>query len=126
MPEEVDTWPLIARAWRRRKRIFVPLTVRGRILTFREVTPDSDLSPNEWGLLEPVAGAELPLAGPSRAASGERVLALHHVGLAGDAAGLPPGEPVHVATAHVAPRREVAHVEGAQQHPAPVQARLGR
>lgn len=56
MPEEVDTWPVIARAWRRKKRIFVPLTVRGRVLTFREVTPDSDLSPNEWGLLEPAAG----------------------------------------------------------------------
>lgn len=57
MDEEVDTWPIIARAWRRKKRIFVPLTVRGRLLTFREVTPDSDLVHNEWGLLEPVNGA---------------------------------------------------------------------
>jgi 5-formyltetrahydrofolate cyclo-ligase len=56
MAEEVDTWPIIARAWRRKKRIFVPLTVRERILTFREVTPDSDLVHNEWGLLEPVSG----------------------------------------------------------------------
>lgn len=56
MDEEVDTWPIIARAWRRKKRIFVPLTIPGRVLTFREVTPDSDLVRNEWGLFEPVSG----------------------------------------------------------------------
>lgn len=56
MDDEVDTWPIIARAWRRNKRIFAPLTVRGRLLTFREVTPDSDLVRNEWGLLEPLTG----------------------------------------------------------------------
>lgn len=56
MDEEVDTWPIIARAWRRKKRIFVPLTVRERVLTFRELTPDSDLVHNEWGLLEPASG----------------------------------------------------------------------
>ena len=56
MPEEVDTWPVIARAWRRKKRIFVPVTIRGRLLSFRELTPDSDLLPNEWGLLEPGVG----------------------------------------------------------------------
>jgi 5-formyltetrahydrofolate cyclo-ligase len=56
MDEEVDTWPIIARAWRRKKRIFVPLTVRERVLTFRELTPDSDIVHNEWGLLEPASG----------------------------------------------------------------------
>lgn len=56
MDEEVDTWPIIARAWRRKKRIFVPLTIPGSVLTFREVSPDSDLVHNEWGLLEPVSG----------------------------------------------------------------------
>lgn len=56
MDEEVDTWPIIARAWRRKKKIFVPLTVREQVLTFCELTPESDLQGNEWGLLEPVAG----------------------------------------------------------------------
>lgn len=57
MAEEVDTWPIIERAWRRKKRIFAPLTVRGQMLAFREVTPSTDLVYNDWGLMEPVAGA---------------------------------------------------------------------
>lgn len=56
LDEEVDTWPVIERAWRRKKRIFAPLTRRGGILAFREVTADTDLVRTDWGLLEPVAG----------------------------------------------------------------------
>jgi len=85
MDEEVDTWPIIARAWRRKKRIFVPLTVRERVLTFREVTPDSDLVHNEWGLLEPANGdviepkkLDLVLA-PLVAFDGDR----HRIGMGG-------------------------------------------
>lgn len=85
MGEEVDTWPIIARAWRRKKRIFVPLTVRDRVLIFREVTPDSDLVHNEWGLLEPASGdviepkkLDLVLA-PLVAFDGER----HRIGMGG-------------------------------------------
>ena len=56
MPEEVDTWPIIERAWRMKKRIFAPVTGRNRLLRFREVGPDTVLATTDFGLLEPVAG----------------------------------------------------------------------
>ncbi|MGH8195284.1 MAG: 5-formyltetrahydrofolate cyclo-ligase [Woeseiaceae bacterium] len=59
MPDEVDTWPIIARAWRMKKKIFAPITDRNRLLTFREIRPESDLATTDFGLLEPVSGAEL-------------------------------------------------------------------
>lgn len=59
MPDEVDTWPIIARAWRMKKRIFAPITGPNRHLTFREVGPESDLSTTDFGLLEPVSGEVL-------------------------------------------------------------------
>jgi 5-formyltetrahydrofolate cyclo-ligase len=59
MADEVDTWPIIERAWRRKKKIFAPVTGRDRMLTFREVTPGSNLVRNDFGLLEPETGAEI-------------------------------------------------------------------
>lgn len=56
MPDEVDTWPIIARAWRMKKRIFAPITGPNRLLTFREVRPESDLMTTDFGLLEPLSG----------------------------------------------------------------------
>ena len=53
---EVDTWRIIARAWRMKKRIFAPVTRRNRLLEFREVTPDSDLVRDDYGLLMPATG----------------------------------------------------------------------
>jgi 5-formyltetrahydrofolate cyclo-ligase len=57
MPEEVDTWPIIERAWRMKKRIFAPVTGPNRLLRFREVGPETELLTTDFGLLEPVTGA---------------------------------------------------------------------
>ncbi|HEX7060938.1 MAG TPA: 5-formyltetrahydrofolate cyclo-ligase [Woeseiaceae bacterium] len=59
MPDEVDTWPLIERAWRRDQRIFAPICGRTRLLTFREVRPETTLLRTDFGLQEPVDGDEL-------------------------------------------------------------------
>ena len=53
---EVDTWRIIARAWRMKKRIFAPVTRKNRLLEFREVTPESDLVRDDYGLLMPETG----------------------------------------------------------------------
>ena len=56
MTDEVDTTPLIARAWRANQRIFVPvLRARGR-MQFREVRADSMLVRNSMSIWEPDAG----------------------------------------------------------------------
>lgn len=59
MPEEVDTWPIIARAWRMKKRIFAPMLAPDRLLRFREVRPDTTLVTTGFGLQEPVSGDEV-------------------------------------------------------------------
>lgn len=59
MADEVDTWPFIARAWRMKKKIYAPITRRNRLLTFREIRPESDLTTTDFGLLQPVSGDEL-------------------------------------------------------------------
>jgi len=51
--EEVDTWPLIERAWRMKKRIFAPITKKNRPLTFAEIRPSTELTSSDYGLLEP-------------------------------------------------------------------------
>ncbi|MEX2125542.1 MAG: 5-formyltetrahydrofolate cyclo-ligase [Woeseia sp.] len=56
LSDEVDTWRIIARAWRMKKRIFAPVTRRNRMLEFREVTPESDLVRDDYGLLMPRSG----------------------------------------------------------------------
>ena len=56
LPDEVDTWRIFARAWRMKKRIFAPVTRRNRLLEFREVTPETDLVRDDFGLLMPDAG----------------------------------------------------------------------
>jgi 5-formyltetrahydrofolate cyclo-ligase len=59
MADEVDTWPIIARAWRMKKKIYAPITRRNRLLTFREIRPESDLMTTDFGLLKPVSGDEV-------------------------------------------------------------------
>lgn len=59
MPDEVDTWPLIERAWRRSQRIYAPICGPERLLTFREVRPETTLVRTEFGLQEPATGDEL-------------------------------------------------------------------
>ncbi len=58
--DEVNTWPLIERAWRMKKRIFAPVVEKNRLLRFREIEPRSDLRRNRFGLLEPSGGSSIP------------------------------------------------------------------
>jgi 5-formyltetrahydrofolate cyclo-ligase len=56
MPEEVDTWPLIDRAWRMKKRVFAPIIEKNFTMRFRELNPESTLVLNQYGLPEPEDG----------------------------------------------------------------------
>ena len=53
---EVDTWPIIARAWRMKKRVFAPVLEKNSRMRFRELTAKSTLLRQQHGILEPVAG----------------------------------------------------------------------
>jgi len=54
--EEVDTWPLIERAWRMKKRVFAPLVEKNFTMQFCELSADSKLVFNQYGLPEPQDG----------------------------------------------------------------------
>lgn len=56
IPGEVDTWTIIARAWRMKKRIFAPVVEKNGRMKFREITAESDLYKNHYGLYEPRSG----------------------------------------------------------------------
>ena len=51
--DEVDTWPLIERALRSRKRIFVPFIEKKHRMSFAEYSTDHELVRNRYGLLQP-------------------------------------------------------------------------
>ena len=52
--DEVDPTRIIERAWCAKKRVFVPVTdSRGKMI-FRQLTPDTDLEQNQFGIWEPV------------------------------------------------------------------------
>jgi 5-formyltetrahydrofolate cyclo-ligase len=53
---EVDTWPIIARAWRMKKRIFAPVIEKRSRMRFRELTVESTLVSDRNGILQPVSG----------------------------------------------------------------------
>jgi 5-formyltetrahydrofolate cyclo-ligase len=50
--------PLVERARRQRKRLYVPV-LRGATMTFAELEPDASLAPNFFGILEPQLGATI-------------------------------------------------------------------
>ena len=56
MQEEVDTWPLISRAWRMKKRVFAPHIEKNFAMQFCELTAESKLDFNRYGLPEPQDG----------------------------------------------------------------------
>jgi len=60
MRDEVDTRRIIERAWRAKKRIFVPVMRTQCKLLFREICPDSTLERNLFGIWEPVSGEFIP------------------------------------------------------------------
>ena len=53
---EVETWDILARAWQMKKRIFVPVLQKKSRMSFREMTGDSALRRNRFGILEPADG----------------------------------------------------------------------
>ena len=55
-PDEVNTWDIISRGWRMKKRIFCPIVEKKSRMQFREIRQESILRPNRFGLLEPVEG----------------------------------------------------------------------
>jgi 5-formyltetrahydrofolate cyclo-ligase len=54
--DEVDTSAIIERAWRAKKRIFLPVTSAHGKMTFHETLPETELTRNHFGLWQPVAG----------------------------------------------------------------------
>ena len=56
MREEVDTWTIIERAWRMKKRVFAPLIEKNLGMQFCELTAESMLVFNRYGLPEPQEG----------------------------------------------------------------------
>ncbi len=54
--DEVQTNQIIARAWRAGKRVFVPVTDTHSAMSFCEITSDSILTRNRFGVWEPVSG----------------------------------------------------------------------
>jgi 5-formyltetrahydrofolate cyclo-ligase len=54
--EEVDTWLLIDRAWRMKKRIFVPIIKKNLTMEFCELSAESKLVFNQYGIPEPQDG----------------------------------------------------------------------
>lgn len=59
LPDEVGTWPLIERAWRRNKRVFVPVLEKNFRMTFVQLSSDTGIGANRFGILEPVDGPRL-------------------------------------------------------------------
>jgi len=59
MKSEVDTWPIIKRAWQLKKRIFAPIMQENYTLRFNQFDDESELSTNKMGLREPVNGQYL-------------------------------------------------------------------
>ena len=56
MHDEVDTRAIIQRAWRATKRVFVPVLRSGAQMVFCEITPETVLEQNRFGVYEPVRG----------------------------------------------------------------------
>jgi 5-formyltetrahydrofolate cyclo-ligase len=54
--EEVDTWPIIARALAMRKQVSAPVLGKHGSMRFRNFNADSSLSLNHFGLMEPQSG----------------------------------------------------------------------
>jgi 5-formyltetrahydrofolate cyclo-ligase len=52
-PGEVDTRRIIARAWRMKKRVFVPVVEKNGCMTFRKIIAETALYKSDYGLYEP-------------------------------------------------------------------------
>ena len=56
MHDEVDTRAIIERAWRANKRVFVPVLRGPAQMVFCQITPESELEQNRFGVWEPTRG----------------------------------------------------------------------
>lgn len=54
--DEVNTWEIISRSWKMKKRVFAPICEKTSRMQFHEVSPDTDLCLNRYGIFEPVGG----------------------------------------------------------------------
>lgn len=59
MRDEVDSRPVIARAWRANKQIFCPVVTRDGEMIFRHLAPDSPVERGAFGIWEPASGDEI-------------------------------------------------------------------
>jgi len=62
-PDEVDTSTIIERAWNAKKRVFVPLIENRIHMRFVEITRNTRLERNQFGILEPSSG---PVISPEK------------------------------------------------------------
>ncbi|MEJ2127705.1 MAG: 5-formyltetrahydrofolate cyclo-ligase [Woeseiaceae bacterium] len=56
MAEEIDPTQVIERAWRANKRVFVPVIDTHGAMSFCEVTPETVVMRNYYGIFEPPSG----------------------------------------------------------------------
>ena len=54
--DEVDTWSIIARAWAMKKRIFAPVIEKTSQMKFRELSAESSLERDQYGIFAPQDG----------------------------------------------------------------------
>jgi len=54
-PDEVATWTIIQRAWDMKKRIFAPVLKKNDFMQFCELTTDTNIQVNQFGIAEPVS-----------------------------------------------------------------------
>ena len=59
MADEVDATAAIARAWRMRKAVFAPVIDQDGTMVFSELTPQTQLRRNWYGLWEPENGSQI-------------------------------------------------------------------
>ena len=59
MDDEVDPTSIIGRAWRAKKRIFVPVCDTRGNMFFRQLQPETQISKSNFGLWEPVSGPSI-------------------------------------------------------------------
>ena len=57
--DEVDTSAIIERAWRAKKRVFLPVATAHGKMTFRETLPETELVLSRFGFWQPLSGKSI-------------------------------------------------------------------
>ena len=58
-PDEVDPGEVIGRAWRMKKRVYAPVVEENFGMRFVQLTAETELRRNQFGLWEPVSGSQV-------------------------------------------------------------------